>query len=66
MKDIMDQKLNYQKRVKNALIRHKQEYDLLAEEYAELHDIEKSIINQEKSKLIDKLYNELIDTRRIK
>lgn len=48
------------------MIRHKTEYDFLADEYAELHDIQKSVINQEKSKLIDKLYDELIDNRRIK
>lgn len=63
---MMNQNLQYQDKVRKILIRHKTEYDFLADEYAELHDIQKSVINQEKSKLIDKLYDELIDNRRIK
>ena len=62
----MDSKLSYQEKVKQTIINHKKECDFLTEEYAERHDIQKSIINQEKSKLLDKLYNELIDERRLK
>ena len=61
-----DSKIIYQEKVRNTLISHKKEYEFLAGEYAELHDIQQSVINQEKSKVIDKLYHELIDNRSLK
>ena len=56
----MNPQETYQEYVKKTLIKHKEEYDFLTEEYAALHDIPKSIINAEKSKVIATLLEELL------
>lgn len=45
--------------IKKLLLKYKEEYDFLAQEHTESHNIQQAIIYEEKSKTIKDLLNEI-------